>query len=319
MINRDLRKASITSTDSGPIFGVDPWRDQFAIWAQKKGQLPEPEPTERMHLGNYLQHGIVGYYGYRTGRITEWCDETRQHPDHPWFVCTPDALVVGERRGVDAKVVAWDQRHKWGADSDSIPESIQLQIWGCMSVLDYERWDVAALIGGELRIYEIERDREAERAMLERLEEWHRRYVVGDERPPIGGGENARAWLQQAFPTHRRPDLREATSEEISILNEYAELRRVQHLVEERRDKFENQLKLAVADREGLIWPEGRFTWRKAKDSLITDWQSLALALVTTHIEAQERDALVESYTGVKPGSRRIWFRSDRMDVPDAA
>jgi predicted phage-related endonuclease len=233
---------------------------------------------------------------------------------------TPDGLVPGQRRGVDAKVVAWDQRRKWGETAAEIPERIQLQCWWYMACMEYDAWDVVALIGDTPRVYEITRDREAERAMIERAEEWYRRYIVGDEMPEMGASEAAAQWLQRTFPTHKRPDLRFATTEEVALLTEYAEVRIAMAGLQRRKDELENAIKLAIAEKEGLVWETGKFTWRRSKDSQVTDWESLALALLTHHIKDEaERERVLDSYTRTKPGTRRIRFEHDLMRSDDAA
>jgi len=272
-----------------------------------------------MRLGKFLEQGIMAFYGDLTGRSPEWCDETLQHPEHPWMVCTPDALIPRERRGVDAKLVFWDQRRKWGHNPDEIPESIQLQMWWMMAVLNYDLWDVVALIGEDLpRIYTIERDREVERVMLARVEEWYRRYLIGDERPPIGSSDDAARWLQQVYPNHKRPDLRWATDGEVALLNEYVQLRVVQKELSARRNLLETAFKEAIQGREGLEWNEGAFTWRKSKDSEVTNWEALAIALLYHHIKDPEaRATLLAEYTRTKIGTRRIRISHD--DLRDAA
>jgi len=268
-INMELRRQCITSTDVGPIFGVDGYRDAFDVWAEKHGHAPRWNPTQRMLMGKDMEQGIVQAYSRITGRNVTWCDQTIRHPQHEWMAASPDALIPGEplERGVDAKLVFWDQRRKWGATASDIPEGIQLQMWWMMAVCECERWDIAAWMGeDEPRVYELERDQEAQRVVIAKCEEWYRRYIVGTEVPPISGSETASLWLQQTFPTHKRPDMRQATEEEIAFLVQYAEVREIQKSSTSRRGEMENQIKLAIGDQEGLEWPEGKFTWRRTKD-----------------------------------------------------
>jgi predicted phage-related endonuclease len=315
MIDLELRRTRITSTDIGPIFGVDEWRDAFSVWCEKKTDAPRREPNWRMRLGKYLEQGIVAAYGDITGRATEWCDTTLCHPDRAWMAASPDALMPTDRRGVDAKLVFWDQRRKWGATPDDIPQSIQLQMWWMMAVLDYDAWDVAALVGDDLpRIYTFERDREAERVLVAKAEEFWRRYVAGDETPDIGGSAAATEWLKQAFPTHKRPDLRAATAEEIADLDQYVQVQIEQKELAGERARLENRLKLAVGEQEGLTWPEGKFTWRKTKDRTVVDWKSMATGLLWAHVKDPEaQNTLLGMYTATKPGVRRVLLDSDLL------
>jgi putative phage-type endonuclease len=312
-INHEMRKSGVAASDVGAIFGVDPNRDAFSVVAEKKGDLPPIETTDRMRVGKAIEPGILALYSYRTGYELDYCDQTMRHPEREWMIYTPDALVRGERRGVDAKSISFDQRRNWGPTADDIPEKIQLQCWYYMAALDYDVWDVAAFMGdGMPRIYTIERDLEAERVMLARCEEFYLRYLKGDEMPPMGASASAAAWLQRAFPTHKRPDLRRATQAEEQMLAAYAGVRADQIELQRERDELENSIKLAIADREGLLWPDGKFTWRKTKDREVVDYKSLSLGLINQFIpDAAERKTLVEFYTTIKPGIRRIYFDCD--------
>jgi predicted phage-related endonuclease len=325
MIDPNIRKLGIGGSDVAAIFGEDEFKDAFSVWATKKGGLARPDkPNIRMVVGKFLEEGVLKLYEYITHRDIEYCDETSQHPERPWMVYTPDALCPAERIGVDAKVVAWDQRRQWGETSEEIPMRVQLQAWWYMAALDYDRWDICALMGeGEPRIYQIERDREAEAAMLARVEEWYVRYILGDERPPMGGNEDAARWLKQMYPRHTL-DLRHASAEEITMLTEWVSVCVEQRDLKRRRGLLETYLKSAIEDHEGLLWPEGKFTWRKTKDGVRVDWESMALALLQQHVsDDAERERIERFYTLPKPGVRRIYCDHDALrnkaDIDEAA
>jgi predicted phage-related endonuclease len=312
----NLRKIGIGGSEVAALFDADEYRDQFSVWASKKGGLKRGDepPNIRMVVGKALEQGVLELYTYVTGRKIQYCDETFQHPERPYQIYTPDAFCVGERRGVDAKVVFWDQRRKWGLDADQIPMRVQLQAFWYMSALDYDLWDICALVGeGEPRVYTIHRDREAERVMLARVEEWYQRYLVGNDRPPIGSSEEASRWLQQTYPAHKRPDLRWAVPEEIEILERYVQVRLAQKALSAEQDALETQIKDAIKDREGLQWDEGIFTWRKTKDGVKVDYKSMAIGLLHAVKDPEARAELLALYTTPKPGTRRIRIDHDAL------
>lgn len=320
MINRELHRQCITASNLGAIFGVDEYHDEFEVWEAKKGTLPPAEPKPHMEMGKDIEESLATKsYKRLTGRPAVWCDETHQHPTKKWMAATPDALVAYQRRVVDAKLVFWQKRRQWGATADDIPKRIQLQMWWTLDVLEYEVADVIAWTGEETpRIYEIVRDREVERVIEARAYEWYRRYVLGDEIPPLGASDTAARWLQQAFPNHKRPDLREASKEEIALLTEYTLLRAAQRGLIKRRNEIETLLKKAIAHREGLTWTNGKFTWRRVSDSHSIDWHSMALALLNNYIkEEKAREELIDQYTYTKAGTRRICFDSDEEETND--
>lgn len=313
-MNPELRRMSLGGSDIGAIFGADENRDAFSVWWSKKGRSADrDEPNERMLVGKALEQGVLSLYTHVTGRKVEYHDRTMIHPTRPWMAFTPDALCTEERRGVDAKVVFWDQRYKWGQSADEIPDRIQMQCWWYMAALDYDQWDVAALIGEGLpRIYTIHRDQEVEKAMLERAREWHARYILGDEHPPMSGSDECHRWLQATFPNHRRPDIREADQFETDIMMTYGEIRGVQQLCIKERKRLEAILKEAVGNSEGISAPSARFTWRRTKDGTAVDWKALAKDVLENHVaNEQVRRELEMEYTRVKPGIRRIHFKAD--------
>lgn len=315
-INQELRKPRMCPSEAGAIFGVHPYLDLFGVWARHKADLPELPPSTRMMGGHFFESGILNWYAHVTKFEVEHFDQTLVNPDLPWLAYTPDALIHGQRRGVDAKLIAWTQRRLWGYEADEVPEYIRLQVWCYMAAMDLPVYDVAAVIGDELRIIPIPRPpAHVEQTLLTRMQEFHQRFILGDERPEMGASVSAARWLQTAFPQHKRPDLRHATPEEIVTLTEYARVRFEQAALKERRATLENLIKAAIAEREGLIWTDGKFTWRRTKDSKEIDWQSLALALLTHHHKDDaERLQLIADYTRPKPGYRKIRFEHD--DLP---
>jgi predicted phage-related endonuclease len=310
---------SIGGSEVGAIFGCDEYRDAFSLWSQKKYPHIRTARPWRAIVGKALEEGVLKLWEEVTGKKVEYCDKTMRHPERPYMVYTPDAFVIGERRGVDSKVVFYDQRGKWGPTWQEIPEKVQLQCWWYMAATNYDVWDVCALIGEEKpRIYTLERNREVERAMLVRVEEWVARYLVGNEMPPPTGSEEAARWLQIVFPRHNRPDLREASEAEIALLDQLVGVRIAQKALAANRSQFEADLKVAIADKEGLTWPGGKLTWRKTKDRTDTEWKTLANLLLRSKTD-EEAKHLLDAYTTTKEGGRRLLLQADQVAEEEAA
>ena len=312
MLDHNLRRTAIGGSEIAAIFGCDTDRDAFSIWYAKKHPHDSYPPNDRMIVGKALERPIIDLYAYATGREVEFCDITSIHPQRPWMAYTPDALCVHERRGIDAKAVCWDQRSVWGETTDEIPFRVQLQAMWYMAAMEYEVWDIAALLGDGLpRIYTVYRDPEVERVILARAEEFYRRYIIGNEQPPIGTSDAARIWLQQAFPRHKSPDLREATAGEIFLLEEFVNIRTQQAGLKQRREWVENQIKLAIGDREGLIWADGRFTWRKQADKETINWENIARGLLAQYLpDTEQQKTLIGIHTTIEEGTRRIYCKA---------
>jgi predicted phage-related endonuclease len=322
MLDHKMRQLAIGGSDIGAILGLDDNRDGFSVWAAKRGGLPRLTDDEKplpMLIGSFLEEGIIRLYTHFTKREAVFDNKTRLHPTRPYMVYTPDALCRHERRGIDAKAVRMDQRYKWGESLDEIPWHIVAQVWWYMAAMEYDRWDVFALIGGqEPRLYTVERDPEIERVMLEKAEEFYRRYLIGNEQPPIGSSDEASRWLKQQFPAHRAP-LRDADEKECALLDAYSVVRTEEEEAAEERKRLEVLVKAAIEDAEGIRWPRGRVTYRKAKDGIETDWEALAIRQMRLMTDAERKIAIAE-YSKKKVGSRRfLWsFEEPKLEPPVA-
>jgi predicted phage-related endonuclease len=270
-------------------------------------------------VGKALEQGVLSLYETVTGRKVMYCDQTFHHPTMPFMAYTPDALVYGEKRGVDAKVVFFDQRHKWGDTVNDIPERVVLQGMYYMAAMDFDYWDVCALIGEEKpRVYQIQRDREAERIMLELVDKWYRRYLLGDEIPPPSGSEESTQWLQRQFPRPKRADLRPAEPDEVEMLEELIDCRVAEASCTKRRDQLENLLRGSIAEDSGIKWDGGTITWRKNKDSEKTDWKDLAIALGIL-VGPKDYTLLFEEHTRIREGPRVLRLNAPRFREEKAA
>jgi predicted phage-related endonuclease len=312
MLDQEIRKLGIGGSEIGALFGVDEDRNAFSVWNAKKGGMSGAfTPTSRMIVGKALERGVLELYTHVTGRAVEYCDVTSRHPERPWQVYTPDALCTDERRGVDAKVVFWDQRWKWGETAEEIPERIQLQALWYLNAMDFDAWDICALVGEDMpRVYTIHRDPEVERVMLARAEEFYTRFLVGDERPAFGNSPDAARWLQRAYPRHKPESIRFATKKESELLDEYSDVRVAEKEIAKLRIEYETRIKATIGDLEGLRWAHGKFTWRRTKDSLATDWAALAARLLNDYVpDTETRKKLVAGFTEKTDGVRRIDWR----------
>lgn len=315
MINAELRRQGISSTDVGPICGLDDRRDGISVWLHKKGLMPDMEPTVWMRLGKHLEQGIMSFYSELTSRPMEWCDTTYQHATEDWMLASPDAVNWSERRGCDSKLVL---NNAWGASPDDVPLSIQAQMHWMMAVMNFDRWDVCAVMSRETpRIYEYQRDAEAEECLIQRMREWHQRFILGDEEPPITGSFASTEWLKRVFPKNRGK-VRVATAAEAALLEDYTAVRVSELELTARRALLENQIRKAVGEDDGIAWPGGKFTWKRTKDSTKVDWEMLAETLLLSRAP-EERAELLKPHTLVIPGYRRIYFMAGALRDAKAA
>lgn len=315
-LDLEARRGRYGCSMLGAFLGVDPRRDLHSAYLELvEGMVRPPEPW--MLNGKDFEEPIARVASRQTGiKFIPMFNQTLTHPEFPkYHLCgTPDAMAEDAEHegGLECKLSSWHQRHQFGPTSDDIPPHYELQVRGYMAITRLPRWRLAIWQNDRALIYVFERDVEFEGFFLEQAEENWRKYIEARVPPPIGASRISAEWLQRKYPEHKSPDLRTATEDEIAMLRHYGNVRATQKALEKERLLLENQLKNAIKDREGLEWPGGRFTWRKASDSKTVDWQSMAIALRTFYIHDEDaRERITEDYTHYKPGTRRIWLKSD--------
>jgi hypothetical protein len=177
-----------------------------------------------------------------------------------------------------------------------------------MAAMDYDLWDIAAVTSNcDLLIYTVERDREFECWVLERAEQWWKRYLIGDETPPMGTSAETSYLIKQRFPRNRE-NLKPATVHQQALLESYAAIGKEWDAVNKRFTEIENTLKVEVGNSDGLEWPRGKFTWKATKDSQEIHWDSLAAKLLKGY-SPDERAVIIHEFTETKPGYRKVYFR----------
>ena len=131
-----------------------------------------------------------------------------------------------------------------------------------MYVMDYESDDVAALIGGnEFRIYPVQRDRELEETILDRLSKFWRDNVQGGVMPAIEDTEPTRAWIKSKFPRNVEL-LRPATDEESDLMMSLKSARAMKETLEKKEAELKLQLQYLIAESEGIAGDGFKATWK---------------------------------------------------------
>lgn len=286
----------------------------WEVAAVHKGLIPHTESNPDMRLGKLLERGLVEFYAEITTHPVRFIDESVLHPDWPWLRYTIDAIDDAVPAVIEAKMVNEFMSREWGDCAEEMPLRVQVQTQLYMAATRLPVCHVIALLKGTPRIFVQEFDPDAANTLCDIMEQFWRRYIIGDEMPPLDTSEAAGRYLQQLYPHHRPKDIVDATPEQAEILDDYLTLRVTQRTIVEARARLEVRLKQEVADHEGLRWHDGVFTWRKTKDGKVTNWEALALGLLHGYVtDPEERKKMVEFYTRPKPGSRRVWLASDQL------
>lgn len=300
------RRSGIGASEVAALLGLDPRKTPLSLWLEKTGQAPAFEGNRFTEMGHRFEPLIADAYADREGVALEAVTTTR-HPEIPHIFATPDRRVLGTNRLVECKAVFSPRvMVMFGEDGSSdYPEHFAVQAMVQAAVMDAEDVHLAALLGADLRVYRVPRDHDRERRLLDVIDGWWQRHIVGGERPAMDGSEAAAEYLARIYPKHTRP-LLEVDGSAAALLAECIETHRARKAAEEAFEVAKQNLQMVIGDAEGVIAPGlGKVTWKKANGTLKTEWEAIAR-------EAGADDALIAKHTRSVPGSRRFLVSAEK-------
>lgn len=301
------RAKGLGGTDLAAIMGLSPWRTPFDVWLSKTGRLKEQSgETEWQRWGNLLEPFIASAYAAETQQKIVKCGVTLANPKYPWMVGSPDYLAVDMPAGMDAK----NMRVKgieWGEPgTDRVPTHYLIQMQAYMTLTGAKTWDIPVLFGGStFEIFKIGHNDKLECRMLEFAAEWWEKHVIKGQEPEIQDSPVVRSWIKDAFPKHIKP-LRQATADERLAARELFRCRAMAEDTDKAKADAEAVIKLVIASSEGLEMPEGKITYRAAKDGSKTDWEAVANDLNALLVTPKDLSIFKSRHTVITPGSRRL-------------
>lgn len=298
-VDSPLRLQGVGGSEVGSALGINPYCSPSKLYKIKIGELVDDSNSDAAELGHVLEPWILDKYEQKHGvKLERPGDRVYRHSEHPWLFAHVDGLVIGEKRGVDAKstgLMNYQAAKKFGkGGTDHLPESIICQCVLYMAIFDYPQWDVAALIaGGGVRFYQIYRDIDLEKVVIEQLKTfWF--HHVGNRIPP----EPKNIDDVNVIYTNGDHDPIEATPEIYKAYLDLLKSKKKFSKVKKEKERNEFIIKEFMRDHGALldIGDNELITWFRCKDSEVFDEKCFKL----------ENPDLYKKYLITKNGTRRF-------------
>ena len=233
--------------------------------------LPEP-----INLGIELEPYVLKLYAKTESARIRAEQPHYRLPGWPMIGATPDAIAVsasGESRLVDAKVVG---DYKWSEIPLRYEASSQWQLGIARAAgEDVTECDLAVyhLPARRLVSYRVTFHEEWFNGASDYAIDWYRRYVVGDELPPITGHRATTDILKKIQASIGKTV---SLDDHAELIDQLATATEDLKAAEEIRDTFRNQLMALMGDSEiGLVDGKPRFTWKAQKGRTSLDQKAL--------------------------------------------
>lgn len=264
----EMRRTMLTATDIVKLSGASPWGGPHQVWLDKVKGETEFKGNQATRIGERLEPIILAMLAEERS-LTLTPGETERSASEPWAGATPDANVIilpsaPQRVALaEAKAVGLRLAHKWTEESP--PDYVVVQCAWQMAVTRVPLVYVPALIGTELRVYEVHRDADLEGALVELGRRFWTGHVLPKAPPPADGSEAARKMLQAVWPKHNA-GLVSAPAEAEEIARMYLEAQRAEDDARARKALAQQRLCELIGDHEGVVSPNWKATWKLQKE-----------------------------------------------------
>lgn len=262
-----LRRHYIGGSDAAAVVGLNPYRSQYSLWAEKTGRVPGFDGNLTTEVGSYLEEFVAKKFAEETGKKVRRANQSFLNADFPFAIANIDREIIGEDAGLEIKTNDSLNLHRFRGGE--YPANYYVQSMHYMAVTGKERWYLAVLIGNkEFRWYTIERD-EGEIQALMTAERMFWELVEKNIPPEPDGMKATSDTLKALYPESgdRVVDLYGYTDD----IKRYLELNAKVKELEEMRDEAANRVKAFMGDAWGGECENFKVTWktqtRKAFDS----------------------------------------------------
>lgn len=296
------REQSLGSSDAPVVAGVSEYKTPLELFYQLHGELPRytDEETQQQRIGSRLEGPIAELAAEDLGVKIRRC-ATRRHSKHLFMVANLDYEIVNNAKGPGVLEI---KNRSAMRPFDQLPDDITLQVAHQLAVTNRDWGIVAVLFGfGNLRTYEVSRDKELEEYLIE-LEARFMVRVQHGEPPTAQWNTETVGILRKLYPAD--------SGKTIQLEDKYIEsaegfLRMKSELAADEAIKasFEGNLKDAMKDATMATMEGYHVTWKSTKASQKFDLEQFKT----------ECPDLYQKYLKTVPGFRRFLVKSTTKEI----
>jgi putative phage-type endonuclease len=280
------RRNGLGSSDVAAILGFSPYRSAIDVYAEKCGIVEPEEPGEEAEIGHELEPWMLAWYVRETGQPLH-LGGTCRHPSLPWAFATIDGRAEArfatipalKARVVEIKIVGGRMMYDWRTDvDDGVPDYVRVQnAWQLACIPDVDQVDTAACLGATTRrIFRINRDPDLERMIVDRCDEFWRRYVLERREPPLDHTPTSRKILEAKFPIAEPDNWLAATADVEALGHARIEAAKRASEGEETRKRIDHELRAIIGTHTGLVAERFRVSWKAPRPGAVRHYKFTA-------------------------------------------
>lgn len=141
------RKKGLGASDAGTIIGVNPWKTNLELWAEKTGQKEPDDISSKPYVqyGHQAEEHIRALFALDHPELLVTYESPYKiirNPHHQFIFCTPDGELVdretGEIGGLEIKTTEIMNSSKWREWDGRIPDQYYCQVCHQMLAAGWE-------------------------------------------------------------------------------------------------------------------------------------------------------------------------------------
>ena len=254
------RRNGIGASETAAILYANQWATPYQVWLDKTGKVPLDDGVDswRMKLGRTLEDLIVNETAEHYGWRVEKPRVIYQHDECDRCLYTPDGMAYDGDVLIPIEAKTSSVASMW---DDGPPLSYQFQAMQALAVTGAERCIIAAVLftngAQEPKYYEVQRDPEVIRAILEAIDLFWSRYVETDTPPPLAAADAPLA-LQYTEQIADKMQVLDADREYdvCALVDDYEQASEEEKAAKKRKDSAKATLLGLMGDAEYGVTPK---------------------------------------------------------------
>lgn len=256
---RALRKQYIGGSDAASVVGMNPFSSPFSLWAEKVGKTPEFEGNLATEVGTFLEEFVAKKFERETGKTVRRCNLSLVNDEYPWAIANVDRLIVGEDAGLEIKTTSELNMKRF--KNGEYPGNYYCQCVHYLAVTGKKRWYLAVLVGNrQFLTFEIDRDEEEIKALMEAECSFWLKYVETRKAPPADGSGSTSEAIKQIFNVESGDTVELPGMD--SIFQQRALIQKQIKQLKEQQDELDNQVKVAMGSASKAICGMYSVSWK---------------------------------------------------------
>ena len=253
-----LRKKGIGGSDASSILNLNPYRSSVNVYMEKIDENIEIKTNMKMILGEKLEEFVAKEFCNQTGKKVRNLNGILRNQKYPYAIANLDKVVVSENAFLECVVTNSYLKKEWNQE---VPIHYQIQCYHYMAVTGATHCYVCALIGNEeIKIYKLDRDQELIDYIMEKEEEFWKKYILGDDIPLPDGSEDYSKFLKNRYKNiEKKPLNLFIESNKLSKLDTLNDMLKEIKL---EKSKIEQEIQQEMKDHEVAFIGDRKITWK---------------------------------------------------------